>query len=408
METTLLVLLDACKYDSINEKYSPFLYKLSREGTFKKSSSVPGFCQRTPMLTGLYPRTSGHLMKYKLDPTNSPFRWVKNLRVIRILEKTFPFLTRHTIRFLTKRMRGYVDPDPNYIPLNILHLFDVVDNKYPIEKELESLPNVFSLCRRHGKSYLYLFPTFPYSRSDVRLFKSLLTLLKAKDSYDFIMIHPASLDAVGHKYGSDSVEYKRTLFWLDYNLERVYKSLLAHYRSVNALVVSDHGMKRVLGSIDLGQILNQCVSAKCGKDYILFLDSTVGRIWISNPNITNDIVNVLSLIEHGHIVTTAEKIQLGIDPDDRSYGDLLFWLDPSYVISPNFFSISRTLPKGMHGYLEKDDDLYGIFILNTGDLVESISENSISLVDVFPTVISLLDLPVPKTCEGKNVIALNN
>jgi predicted AlkP superfamily pyrophosphatase or phosphodiesterase len=407
METTVFVYLDGCKYGTVDDHSAPFLFRMAREGLYRKSQAVPGFCERSAMLTGMYPETSGHLAKYRLDPSKSPFKWTRGMGFLTLVDKDpLKAALRYGIRTITRLRYGYVDPDPHYIPLRILHMFDIVDNKYQIEKELEGLPNLFSSCLQHGKNVAYFFPLFPFSTSDARIFNGLCKLLKSEERCDLIMAHFIDLDATGHKYGAESAQYRKNLSIVDRRLEYLYGLLSKKYSSVNLIIVSDHGMKKVLGGVNLLGSMRDRLSCKLGRDYIFFLDSTVARFWILNQRSHAPVASLLSSIPHGHVVGKREMSERRFLQNNRSYGDMMFWLDPGYVFCPDFFMRSESgLPVGMHGYLEEDEDLFGIFIMNLSRHFERGAQiDPVSLVDVFPTVLKILNLPVPTTCEGRSVI----
>ena len=69
---------------------------------------------------------------------------------------------------------------------------------------------------------------------------SLASSLMDKEDYDFVLIHPMNIDDIGHKYGSDSAQYRNVVrrddIYLSYYLDAW---LQAGYQ---VIVTADHGM----------------------------------------------------------------------------------------------------------------------------------------------------------------------
>lgn len=57
---------------------------------------------------------------------------------------------------------------------------------------------------------------------------------------NFLLLHPMGCDNAGHRYGGESLEYRRTAAHIDDDLARVMPSWLAEGYSI--VVTSDHGM----------------------------------------------------------------------------------------------------------------------------------------------------------------------
>ena len=56
----VLIVLDALRGDHVNECYMPFLHSLKSRSIFVKNLNVSsGFCERSEIFFGQYPRESG-------------------------------------------------------------------------------------------------------------------------------------------------------------------------------------------------------------------------------------------------------------------------------------------------------------------------------------------------------------
>ena len=71
----VLVLLDACRGDYINQKQTPFLFNLSKRSKYYESL-VPsfGFCERTEILVGKTALESKCFTAFGFKPKASPYR----------------------------------------------------------------------------------------------------------------------------------------------------------------------------------------------------------------------------------------------------------------------------------------------------------------------------------------------
>jgi PleD family two-component response regulator len=61
---------------------------------------------------------------------------------------------------------------------------------------------------------------------------------------------------------------------------------------------------------------------------------------------------------------------------------------------------------GMHGYSPDFGDNQGIFLLNSGLVQSRADVGVVNLVDIFPTALTLLGLPIPQTNQGRSVLGI--
>ncbi len=90
-----------------------------------------------------------------------------------------------------------------------------------------------SLLIQHGRFYSENF--FP----DVELFATAGMLVRKFDP-DYLLVHPMGMDDIGHKYGSDSREYRNHAIRQDMILANLIPEWME--RGYNILVTGDHGM----------------------------------------------------------------------------------------------------------------------------------------------------------------------
>ncbi|MEA3166763.1 MAG: Type phosphodiesterase / nucleotide pyrophosphatase, partial [Thermoplasmata archaeon] len=76
---TLFIILDAARSEYVQPETMPFLHGLSRNSLSGSFESPAGFAQRSVLLSGRYPDTSGNFSQFVFDPERSPLKWVRNL-----------------------------------------------------------------------------------------------------------------------------------------------------------------------------------------------------------------------------------------------------------------------------------------------------------------------------------------
>ncbi len=137
-----------------------------------------------------------------------------------------------------------------------------------------------------------------------------------------------SLDQIGHTYGTESKEIS----------EEVKKIDKIVSRKKFDIILSDHGM------IDVKKTIKVPLTKDC------FIDSDMARYWGDKTELEK-IKKDLPL-QDGKI----------LDWPNKSYGDLIFLVDPGILISPNYW-YGKNLVRGMHGYDGKHEEMKGIYII---------------------------------------------
>jgi hypothetical protein len=100
------------------------------------------------------------------------------------------------------------------------------------------------------------------------------------------------------------------------------------------------------------------------RDYLAVYDSTMARFWFFDQEARERITEQLNSIAFGRILNRVELEQLGIHFQDNRYGELIFLLDPGWLLTRSDFNGHDWSPKGMHGYDPADADSDAIFLSN--------------------------------------------
>jgi hypothetical protein len=117
-----------------------------------------------------------------------------------------------------------------------------------------------------------------------------------------------------------------------------------------------------------------------------------------------EIEAALPRIPGGRALSEAERQERRI-PTERRWGDRMFAADPGVLFWPDYFHVVDSTIRGMHGYLDKRDETYGMAVLaSSNGAIQQGSFEARSLVDVFPTLCDLLDVPTPPTAEGRSAL----
>lgn len=430
-ETTFLLILDACRRDYITPENAPFLHGLMQRSLTASIESPPGFTQRTTMFTGTYPDTSGAFSAFGYDPQRSPFKWVGKLgplnRMYQPRKVLFPF--RVAVKHVSKWTSGQYHTDPAWIPGPYLPHFSVVEDHKPIFEEGAMLhTGIFDLLRAQGRSFKYL--AHPISGNDDEIHQMVLDTFRNKEDHAFVFAQFSDLDEGAHHKGplvpegytpaanqteADREFMRRQIREIDRKCAEIHEALAANYDRFHFLAIGDHGMAPVMQKVNMLALV-QSLPLKPGRDYTLFLNSTIANLWFHTERAEELIVDALTDVSFGRIVSQQERRERRI-PTDRKYGDLMFAADPGVLFWPDYFHVIEHDIKGMHGYLDKGihwpprdgadtwgAETTGVLIMDSPTLGAPRDVGLRNLVDVFPTLCALAGVDVPRTNEGRSFL----
>lgn len=181
------------------------------------------------------------------------------------------------------------------------------------------------------------------------------------------------------------------------------------------LVLCDHGMEPVVGSMDLRGALESLGPGAEGLDF--FIENTRATFWFHNEAVREAVRSLLGRFEHGAFVFREELTRYGIHVPDRGYGDAYFYARPGHVLFPNDFyqpvvnaaqalldwqqrpRLRDPVHKGDHGYFPESECERGYMIL--ADLAFTVRSESASVLDFAPSVLHLLGCRPAETMKGQ-------
>ena len=420
-EMTFVVALDGFRRDYLTPENAPFLHDLSKRSLTASMVPPPGFTPRTAMLTGAYPDTSNAFSAFGYDPERSPFRWVGKLGPVGHLYQPrkmfFPF--RLAVKRVSQWTSGRSRVDPAWIPARYLPHFSVVEDRPIHEEGATIVPGIFDLLRAQGRSFKYLGR--PAIASDDETHKLALATLRAREEHDLVFAQLSDLEETARHKGplvpdghapaaaqtdADRELVRRAIRDVDRKCRELHEALAAGYERFHFIVVSEHGMAPVMQKVNVAAQV-QATGLRPGRDHLLFVDSTLVRVWSLTERARQEIPALFEDVPYGRIITTAERRERRI-PTDRKYGDLLFAADPGVLFWPDYFHAIEHDIKGMHGYVEKDGtwgaETTGVLMMDGPAIGAARDLGRRDLVDVFPTLCALAGLDVPSTNEGRSLL----
>jgi Type I phosphodiesterase / nucleotide pyrophosphatase len=353
----IFVLIDALGWEIIKNR--PFL---NNELPFRQPlETVLGYSSGAipTILTGLHPAQTGHWNLYYYDPKGSPFRWLRWFGFLpeRLFDNR---ISRKLIKELGRRVFGLGPLFECGVKPALLPLFNFVE-KQNIYSE-GGIPNsvsIFDLLHTRGIAYrVYSY----HQLSDSKIVERACSDIQSSDA-KFFFLYLSEMDHFLHSQYNDVKPVADRLAWYDQQLREVFRIARRADPEMTFTVISDHGMTPVHSQYDLvGKI--EALGFSMPKDYLSVYDSTMARYWFFNDAARNAILGELSRTSCGRILDDSELERLGILFPDRRYGEVVFLLDPGYLLATSDFNGDGWHPVGMHGYHPSDSHSDAIFLSN--------------------------------------------
>jgi hypothetical protein len=414
-KTTVFIILDAFRWDYLNADDTPFLWHWASEGRYvRRIISSTGFTQRAAMFTGTYPDVTDcytmfcherEASPYRfLRPFQEPLRWLatgaERFGPLDIVERGL----RHRVFYRLGRVFASHAP-PAFIPLYLLPLIGVSEDRVSIHGPgAFSVPSIFDRLREQGRTYRFLM--FPDLFGDDEAVLS-ATLASVGEGHDLYLLQFSDSDALCHLHGSEGEVRRQVTRELDNKVRLVTEAFGAAYSEPSFMVVGDHGMMDVQTTVDVASVVHgraRQTGLRHGRDYLLFLDSTLARLWSFNDRAKvtlEDIFLTPPLDGHGCLIDGEMAARYRIPPPGRRYGEHIWWANPGVLIHPDYFHPRWQVVRGMHGYDSHHEKMMG-FALAWGPGCDRGSLDSAALIDVCPALCDLVGLPYPDANEGES------
>ncbi len=435
-KTVVFIILDAFRWDYLDPEDTPLLTKMVAEGIHvKRLVTSTGFTQRSAIFCGAPPDVTGNFTMYTFDPQNSPYRflkespeWISRRRALgrtgwwealpnmkgcrRVRRVCRERHDREVARFrsrLSKESKNYATYAPvGHVPLGVLPFIGVSEDNRPIyEGGAFSVESIFDIVLEQGVSYQYLL--FPIALGDDDAVQR-TALERISEKAQLYLLQFSASDSLMHHHGTSGEMRHKVAGELDRKLRVLRRAFEKVFDTMDWVIIGDHGMTDVTKEVnaqDLVHSLAQRRGLKHGQDYVLFLDSTMARLWHLTDQAKSFVESVFheerAFSDNGAVITEATAKRYRIPYQDRRYGDAIWWANPGVLVFPDYFHNLNTHNKGMHGYDSYHEDMKG-FAVVSGDDVPAKQIEEGHLVDICPTLCDLLEMRYPVANEGRSVL----
>lgn len=402
----LSIWLDAFRIDYLKKSTTPFMYQLSKEALRGECETLLAFEGiGASILTGVSPLKHGVWTQFCFNPLSSSFKWTRRAAIINrfvdaLADETDAIgqVGRAALNLLvlqlSRRIVGRTDLRvPLMIPLQNLQFFDTTLRTSIYKNHALAVPTIFDVLRELGIPFKVV-----NGLRDAEAFKRAIHLNREAR---LVFVHFVDLDTVGHRVGPYAGRIWRWLLEAD---RRVMRIVEEHQKTfdTDVFIFSDHGMAEVGELVDVLKHLRR-TGLREVRDFVPFLDSTIARIWVSNPKAKTQIRASLSGLKGGRLLSESDFKHYQI-PVERKYGDVIWLADPGTLILPNYYQGSCPV-RGMHGYAPETEELRTPFIIRSKAVDPRKVYDTATPMDIFPTMAELLDIPAPPTVEGRSLIS---
>ncbi len=352
-------------------------------------SSGKGSPNRIPdMLTTTY-QCLVHLFNHSLDLATIPARRLRNFEILRFKQ------TRHYFPSLYELFS------------KMLHGKDIDQYKseewHPHFLEIGSIKTIFSIVGKENSQ-------FEFNRKISKL-NNLLGKVCSKDiQMEFLELH--SLDICEHWNLGDNGAVDGFYRGVDEFIKRLHEK--CEQKGVTLLILSDHGQEQVKDSLDIKAELKRLDVPE--DEYQFYLEAPMGRFWFHTDRARAKVVDMLSNIRNGTVLSYKDLHQYNVRFDHDQYGEIYFIADPGYIIFPNDFyqpfaniflgltdrqqrrRIWNPKLRGSHGYFPHHESEKGFMILL--DNHYKADRQEIDIIDVAPSILGLLGCKKPDYMKG--------
>ena len=203
------------------------------------------------------------------------------------------------------------------------------------------------------------------------------------------------IDSTAHKYGINNKKTRQSLIQQDQHLLDLINQIKEKdlWKKVTLIVVSDHGMTDISNLININELLKTSnIKAKSS------IGPAIGHIFLEDQS---DLQKAMKALKQNKFIEVKRKNEihksLNLLHPTRTGDIVVLTKSPNMLVSRK----NNNPPIGMHGYNpEVNKDMEGIFFAY-GNKIQPLQIGKVHQVDVAPTILSLLNVEIPKYMEGK-------
>ena len=394
LSPVLVAFVDGLKYDSIARM--PFLSSLPHRRRLRTDLGYSITCHAT-MYSGVYPQKHGMWFMWKYSPETSPFRWLPESQLLRWIDSL-------PTRYATGKMTRLFSGNSSYAGIATMkrsalrnwHYFDLAESKLWDEPGyLGAIPTVFDILREKGIAWqavgLFDLTQDGGSLSHTESYH----VPQEIPSWTYLFI--GDVDHVSHFHTQGSEEARKVLRKVDAQIARVFQEMKVRLgQEPLFFCFSDHGHMHVKHKFDIYEHL-----ASQGlrlDDYIHIVDTNFARFWFRNTSEEHRIRQAMESVPSGFFLTEEHLAKYHTLMPDNRYGDAIYYLDAPYMFQKTVWGYGlRTV--SIHGYLPDHPEKDGVFVSN----IPIAKKGHIELVDILPSLLSLLNVKVDYQFDGVSV-----
>jgi len=254
------------------------------------------------------------------------------------------------------------------------------------------------------------------------MYTLLATHIIKRHKPNFLALHLVSLDSFEHAHGRQVPE----AYWAANDSDNRVADIVrateeAGIRDQTTFIITtDHGFVTFTKSINANVALRQggFVKSVLGKslapDSQVFAMAEGGACFVyvldeaKRDGILKQITPMLAKLEGVAGVVEAKEFEATLHhvtaAKDNREPDLVLLAADGYTFTDSFADndviIPNDPPKGAHGHLQTDPNLYGGFVISGAGVNQGVELEEIQNIDVAPTMAKLLGIPFPGT-DGK-------
>jgi len=393
-KTVVMILIDGFRHDYLNAEDAPFMYRLASGNIDGVVRETFAFELRPAFFAGLQPDQCNVANMFYYDPENSMFKGldVSHGNREQVLKDVRAEAARREYT-LVQHVGNSAE-----IPFQLLKYFDFSEKYHTADSgAIPGHTTLFDHLRVAGKKWLWIgYPEWPCRTAP--LLEQFYIRLAGDE--DFIYLHFSELDWAGHEEGPHSEKQKQALREIDDAVQNIYVKLNQTFSGVKGVIFGDHGQVAIKQHFDVEAILKS-TSLTLEKDFLYFIDSTQVRFWFFNERAREIVVDVLKSVHHGNMLSEADLDRLHFRFDHNKFGELIFVANDGVGFFPNFFQRSNPC-KGLHGYLPEVQANWAKLIITGCGTSDAMTEPA-EMVDLFPTLLEMLDLGAMATVYGNSV-----
>lgn len=406
----------------ITAKQTPYLHGLMASHPSAYLRSFPNTDMVPTLITGVYPQDHG-VWQVKLQSGGTcggRGSWLHRLPdVITTTVQGFLHLADHSFdlatipprrleRFEVKRFKYTRQYFPSIKEAILRRLTGAGKGSGAISMEelarVGGVPSIFEALEASRCGFVF-------NRKFGELDRDMSRLFQGDHRLEFFELH--SLDIVEHWNLQDPELTARVYRGADEAIRRLHRECRA--QKIGMVVLSDHGQEPVRDGVDIRARLAGLGLRE--SDYSYYLEAPMARFWFHSDRARRLILDSLSELSMGAVLSNEELRRYGLDFSDSSYGEAYFVANPGTVIFPHDFyqplanlflglsewqqrpRLSDARLRGSHGYLPHHDCERGFIIsLNSGE-AGPVSDEA-SVIDVAPSILGLLGVDAPSHMVG--------